>query len=272
MIRKILLMTGVFFALAVLWAQGTIAAEKNDQIIIINKSTNQLAFYDQGELVKEFSVATGLKPSYTPEGSFKIVNKIKNRPYYKDKIPGGDPKNPLGDRWLGINAKETWGTTYAIHGNNNAKSIGTYASAGCIRMHNEEVRWLFEQVKVDTPVIITSSELTFNQIAEANQYSLSSAVIKPLMKRDDTVFLPLRAMESLGATVSWEEQTKTATVIMGENVVILSIESGAVFVNGIAIIENDQFHVVQGRTMVSQSFLSGIFQLSSEWIAQNAHD
>jgi hypothetical protein len=50
------------------------------------------------------------------------------------------------------------------------------------------------------------------------------------MKRDDAVFLPLRAMESLGATVSWEDQTKTATVIMGENVVILSIESGAVFV------------------------------------------
>lgn len=148
----------------------TVAAD--DQMIIINKSTNQLAFYENSKLVRTFKVATGRAPELTPEGSFMIVNKIKNRPYYKENIAGGDPANPLGDRWLGINARGTWGTTYAIHGNNNPGSIGTYASAGCIRMYDDEVRWLFDQVSINTPVIIVSSSNSFDSIAKANGYNV----------------------------------------------------------------------------------------------------
>ncbi|WP_216829297.1 triple tyrosine motif-containing protein [Alkalihalobacterium elongatum] len=155
------------------WSHIT-EANSNNQLIIINKATNQLAFYNDGKRIRTFSVATGRERSLTPEGKFKIVNKIVNRPYYKSNIPGGDPRNPLGDRWLGINARGTYGTTYAIHGNNNPSSIGTYASAGCIRMHNEEVRWLFNQVKVNTPVIITHSKNSFDSIAKSNGYSLES--------------------------------------------------------------------------------------------------
>lgn len=111
-------------------------ASGGSQLIIINKKTNTLAFYDSGKLVKKFRVATGRTRSLTPEGTFRIVTKIVNRPYYKLKIPGGDPRNPLGKRWLGLEARGTYGTTYAIHGNANENSIGTYASSGCVRMHN----------------------------------------------------------------------------------------------------------------------------------------
>ncbi|QTH41834.1 L,D-transpeptidase [Cohnella sp. LGH] len=129
---------------------------KYEQFIMIDKSTNKLYFFEQGKLIKSFSVATGKKPSYTPEGLFTIREKIKNRPYYKEKIKGGDPKNPLGDRWLGLKVTINGKTSYAygIHGNNNEKSIGKYVSAGCIRMHNKEVRWLYDQVKTSTPVLI----------------------------------------------------------------------------------------------------------------------
>ncbi|WP_373232910.1 L,D-transpeptidase [Cohnella sp.] len=129
---------------------------KHEQFIVIDKSSNKLFFYEKGELIKSFSVATGKKPSYTPEGMFTIREKIKNRPYYKEKIKGGDPKNPLGDRWLGLKVTRNGKTSYAygIHGNNNEKSIGKYVSAGCIRMHNKEVRWLYGEIKVNTPVLI----------------------------------------------------------------------------------------------------------------------
>ncbi|WP_422660435.1 L,D-transpeptidase [Paenibacillus sp. EC2-1] len=129
---------------------------KYAQFIVIDKSTNKLTYYEKGKAIKTFSVATGKKPSYTPEGLFKIHEKTKNRPYYKEKIKGGDPKNPLGDRWLGINVKINGKTSYAyaIHGNNNEASIGKYVSEGCIRMHNKEVRWLFDKVKMNTPVLI----------------------------------------------------------------------------------------------------------------------
>lgn len=153
----------------------TPSSAAENQLIIINKSNNQLAFYENGQLLKVHSVATGKIPSYTPEGNFKIVNKIVNRPYYSGNIPGGDPRNPLGNRWLGINARGTWGTTYAIHGNNNVSSIGKYVSAGCIRMYNDEIEWLYSKVKVNTPVIITSTSKSFVSIATSNGFNVSNS-------------------------------------------------------------------------------------------------
>ncbi|MCT8137681.1 peptidoglycan-binding protein [Anaerobacillus sp. CMMVII] len=145
------------------------------QLIIINKASNELAYYENNKLNRIFSVGTGKSASLTPEGNFKIVNKIVERPYYKDNIPGGDPKNPLGARWLGLNARGTWGTTYAIHGNANPASIGGYVSLGCVRMHNDEVIWLFDQVAIDTPVVIVNSSSSFDNIALANGHKITAS-------------------------------------------------------------------------------------------------
>jgi len=150
-----------------------------NQLIVINKTINNLAYYENGKLVKVFKVATGKRASDTPEGKFKIVNKIVNRPFYKEHIPGGDPRNPLGKRWLGLNARGTWGDTYGIHGNSNSGSIGKHISHGCIRMYNNEIQWLFSQVKVNTPVIITSSKKSFDAIAIANGYKVTRLTSGP---------------------------------------------------------------------------------------------
>ncbi len=122
--------------------------------LIINSKYNKMGYYKDGELVKEFKVATGKLSTPTPQGKFKIVNKIKNRPYYSGGIPGGDPRNPLGDRWLGLHVGFTYGTTYAIHGNNNPSSIGKNISAGCIRMYNSDIRWLFDKIPVYSYAIV----------------------------------------------------------------------------------------------------------------------
>ncbi|MBT2648883.1 L,D-transpeptidase family protein [Bacillus sp. ISL-34] len=150
------------------------------QLIIINKANNQLAYYENDKLVRVFIVATGKKAAYTPEGKFKVVTKIVNRPYYKGNIRGGDPKNPLGKRWLGINARNTPGNTYAIHGNNDPTTIGKYISAGCIRMYNNDVQWLYDRVKMNTVVLIASSNKTFATIAATNGYKVSGSVSLPV--------------------------------------------------------------------------------------------
>ena len=173
MIALMLLLSFVFF-------EAPAEAASSGDLIIINKSNNQLAYYQNNKLVRTFKVGTGRQASLTPEGKFKIVNKIKNRPYYSGNIPGGDPRNPLGNRWLGLNARGTWGTTYAIHGNNNPSSIGGYVSSGCVRMYDDEVEWLYNQVKVNTPVIITTSGKSFNSIAAANGYNVSGKASVPV--------------------------------------------------------------------------------------------
>ncbi|WP_312470640.1 L,D-transpeptidase family protein [Neobacillus sp.] len=149
-------------------------AAGNSQLLIINKKINTMAYYNGGKLVKTFKVATGRSRDLTPEGKFRIVTKIVNRPYYKDNIPGGDPRNPLGNRWMGLEARGTYGTTYGIHGNNNESSIGKYVSSGCVRMHNEEVRWLYDQIQLHTTVVITYSDSSFDAIAKANGVSVNS--------------------------------------------------------------------------------------------------
>ncbi|MDR4982388.1 MULTISPECIES: L,D-transpeptidase [Bacillus cereus group] len=129
------------------------ASSTNSQLIV-DTNTKKMDFYQNGKFVKSFTVATGKAATPTPKGTFKIVNKIKNRPYYTGKIKGGDPRNPLGDRWLGLNMAGTYGTTYAIHGTNNNQAIGKATTLGCIRMYNNDVRWLFERIPEQATVTV----------------------------------------------------------------------------------------------------------------------
>ena len=82
-------------------------------------------------------------PAWTP---YIDVKKRGSMPAHV--IPGGSPANPMGAAALTLS-----GEKYAIHGTNRPASIGTYASAGCIRMMNEDVLDLFERVNVGTQVL-----------------------------------------------------------------------------------------------------------------------
>ena len=157
---------------------GSPAAAANnkpsDDLILINKATNQLAFYQDGKRIIINTVATGKdnKSNKTPEGTFKVVNKVKERPWYKDNIPGGHPKNPLGARWIGFSVPGTWGSetgnSYGIHGHAEGASwtIGRYISGGCIRMHNASVISLYSKVLNGTKVkIYNNKNKSFDQVA-----------------------------------------------------------------------------------------------------------
>lgn len=102
-----------------------------------------------GALLKEYPVCVGRSSSQTPQGEYRVVYKTVD-PYWINKgtvVPPG-PQNPLGKRWLGLTQ------SVGIHGNNRPESIGTYASAGCIRMYNRDVNELYDIVPINTPVVI----------------------------------------------------------------------------------------------------------------------
>ncbi len=119
--------------------------------IIINLPSLTLTF-DKGDVHREYPVAIGKSLSNTPKGSYKVAAKVKDPTWYPPDggkaVPPGK-KNPLGHRWINFYPG------YGIHGNNNAKSIGTLASLGCVRMYNGDVEELFDMVSVGTPVLIT---------------------------------------------------------------------------------------------------------------------
>ena len=126
-------------------------------VIVIRRDSKKLFLYRGEKFWRTFGVATG-QPSYpTPVGNFEIVTMQRNPWWYPpqsdwaegaEPIPPG-PGNPLGTRWMGLSAP-----LVGIHGTPDPASIGYSASHGCIRMRIPEAEWVFERVKVGTPVFI----------------------------------------------------------------------------------------------------------------------
>src|SRR5690606_2712373 len=101
-----------------------------------------LTVYSDGQPYKTYPVAVGRPKAstLTPVGEWRVIHKGLNW--------GGG----FGTRWIGRNVP--WGI-YGIHGTNNPASIGTRASAGCIRMFTRAGAELSECATVGTPVAIT---------------------------------------------------------------------------------------------------------------------
>jgi lipoprotein-anchoring transpeptidase ErfK/SrfK len=136
-----------------------------DPFLIINKQTNEVAFINENRVQTVVGAATGKTGEMTPEGLFTVTVKAVN-PYYRKKdIPGGDPRNPLGKRWIGFDARDTDGRTYGIHGTNDPSSIGKYISQGCIRLQNEAVESLFEYIPLGTKILVITTDKSFQQLA-----------------------------------------------------------------------------------------------------------
>jgi lipoprotein-anchoring transpeptidase ErfK/SrfK len=135
-----------------------VTADAFKESIVISRAANRLSLYDGTKVRRTFSVATGQSIYPTPAGRWRIVVKWKNPWWYPPvqdawakglkPVPPG-PSNPLGTRWMGLNAPGV-----GIHGTDEPGSIGYSASHGCIRMQVPDAEWLFDQVDVGTTVYI----------------------------------------------------------------------------------------------------------------------
>jgi lipoprotein-anchoring transpeptidase ErfK/SrfK len=127
-------------------------------VIVVDRAANTLRLYNGTRLVRTFRVATGQSIYPTPAGIWHIMDKQRDPWWYPPTydewakglkpVPPG-PSNPLGTRWMGLNAPGV-----GIHGTDAPASIGYSASHGCIRMQVPEAEWLFEHVRVGTTVVI----------------------------------------------------------------------------------------------------------------------
>lgn len=86
-----------------------------------------------------------IRPAWSPPKEVK-----RDKPSLPDVIPGGSPRNPMGEAALTLAGGE-----YAIHGTNVPRSIGGFVSYGCIRMFNQDVVDLYGRVSVGTTVVVT---------------------------------------------------------------------------------------------------------------------
>jgi lipoprotein-anchoring transpeptidase ErfK/SrfK len=130
-------------------ARGLVS-EKTGTRIRIDLSSRHLDLYRLGQRVLHVPVAIGHIETPTPTGSF----------YVDVRYNLTDKAGPYGPGLLGVaaysEAEQGWaaGNPIAIHGTNAPSLIGTRASNGCIRVHNEDIVRIMKLAPTGTPVEI----------------------------------------------------------------------------------------------------------------------
>ena len=130
----------------------------------IYRSEFRLELYLQDVFVRSFPVALG-RDSGTPLGKWKVGQRLTNPTYYpsasaekKEIIAADDPSNPLGERWIaleGIEGDAVGQEGFGIHGTIEPDSIGKPASAGCVRMHNDDVALVYQALQSGASTVLT---------------------------------------------------------------------------------------------------------------------
>ena len=132
--------------------------ERHPYFITVDRKRFRLHFYRRLRRVKSYPIAVGRVGLETPAGLYRIQNKaidpawnVPKRPWAGALagrvIPPG-PDNPIKARWMGFYDGA------GVHGTDDTASLGTNASHGCIRMSIPEVKELYKQVPVGTPIYI----------------------------------------------------------------------------------------------------------------------
>ncbi|MBD1881177.1 L,D-transpeptidase [Coleofasciculus sp. FACHB-T130] len=124
--------------------------------LVVDLSDRLVYVYRDDRLQASYPVAVGQLGWETPTGSFQVLQMNQNpawrQPITGEVIPSGANDNPLGDRWIGF-----WSDgrhQIGFHGTNEEHLIGQAVSHGCLRMRNQDIRMLYQQVAKGTLVLV----------------------------------------------------------------------------------------------------------------------
>lgn len=186
--------------------------------IVVNIPEFRLYYFSKTlpGLVATFPLGIGDEGRGTPLGSYTVIQKIPNPPWYVPRsirsgssylpkvVPPG-PDNPMGSHALRLSL-----TTLLIHGTNRPWGIGSRSSHGCLRLYPEDIVRLFKQVPKGTRVVIVNQPIKAvargeRVFVEAHRYESEDCSVgramhllayKNLLARTDFNKL-IRAMEEM---------------------------------------------------------------------------
>ena len=113
-------------------------------------------------MVASFPCGVGTNDS-TPVGTFKVragsklIDPEWSNPRTGEKFKSNDPKNPIGERWIGLQGttpETAKFTGYGIHGTVEPQSIGKQMSMGCVRLGDAEVQVVYELISESSTIVI----------------------------------------------------------------------------------------------------------------------
>ncbi len=210
--------------------------------IVVNLATMRLfVFKGDGKslMVSTYPVGVGTKERPTPMGQMHVARKAalptwhvpasiaadhrKKGDILPAEVPPG-PQNPLGEYALYLSK-----SGYLIHGTNKPASIGLKATNGCMRLYPENVKLLYNNTPVNTPVVIVNQPYLIGQ-RDGMLYMEAHAPLEDPGAGAielEKVYAKLRAIEKKsGRPLDWKKVKEVQTEARGIPAPIFEMSPG----------------------------------------------
>ncbi|RAL96133.1 L,D-transpeptidase family protein [Agrobacterium sp. MS2] len=171
-----------------------LAADSRSLQILVSKSDQSLALYENGEIIATSKVSTGKAGHETPSGIFSILEKRK---YHESNIYSAAPM-PFMQRltWSGI----------ALH---EGKVPNYPASHGCVRLPSKFAKSLFGDTRTGVHVIITDRPVSLRFVQHPALFSPRDDADDGKLLLSDVELRPASFDAALGAVeVAVNEKTQ----------------------------------------------------------------
>ncbi len=139
--------------------------------LVLNLAEMRLYYYpgnsDSGtQYVHTYPISIGKEGWHTPHSLTRVISRLKDPTWFppesirkehaqrNDPLPASVPPGP--DNPLGKYALRLALPGYLIHGTNEPRGIGMKVTHGCIRLHPDDIKDLFNRVSIGTPVTIVN--------------------------------------------------------------------------------------------------------------------
>jgi len=209
--------------------------------IVINVATMRL-FQFKGDskslVVSTYPVGVGTTERPTPTGEMHVYRKT-TRPIWHvpasiaadhrkkgdilpaEVLPG--PLNPLGEYALYLSK-----LGYLIHGTNKPASIGLKATNGCMRLYPENIKMLYSDTPVNTPVAIVNQPYLIGQRDGVLYMEAHTPLEDSGVTELEKVYAKLRNIEKKSArTLDWKKVKEVQAEARGIPVPIFEMGQGS---------------------------------------------
>jgi L,D-transpeptidase ErfK/SrfK len=188
-------------------------------------------------MVSTYPVGIGTTERPTPTGQMQVERKATKPTWHVPasiaedhrkkgdplpaKVPPG-PQNPLGEYALYLSK-----SGYLIHGTNKPASIGLKASNGCLRLYPENIKMLYSDTPVKTPVQIVNQPYLLGQRNGVLYMEVHTPLEDSGALELEKAYAKLREIEmKSGRTLDWEKIRKVQAEARGIPVPIFEMSQG----------------------------------------------
>ena len=126
---------------------GSVELRPMQKRLFVDRSARRFEFWDGHRLVRKGKVAVGAPGAETPTGLFYVQSKF---------TPNAEILGAYAFETSAYSKLSDWpgGGIVGVHGTPWPWLLGKNVSHGCVRLHNDDVRWLRARMPVGTPIKI----------------------------------------------------------------------------------------------------------------------